>query len=102
MENMKMDYDDLLKNSMFLLSKKDLDDVRKYSNILTASGIGIGAYAGLNIAEMVTTSPSVGLAALVAGAGVLGVTTKKYATKFVSDYMYNKNRKDLDNFVDSF
>jgi nucleoside permease NupC len=85
-----------------LINKTKLKQIERYSTLAAIQMAVIGGYSGLNISELITDSPILGIAALVTGATVMGYSTKKKITEIGKGYVRNKHEKDLDDFVKSF
>ena len=85
-----------------LVNEKKLNKIKQYSNAAIIPGIGVGGYTGLNLSEMITNSPTVGIAALLTGASLIGFTTRKYVNEIGREYLKKKQKKELDDFINNF
>ena len=61
-----------------------------YSNLAIIPGVSAGGYAAHGLSEVITNSPTAGIAALVAGASIMGFVAKKCSQEIGKIYFCNK------------
>ncbi len=90
------------KINFYIANKGKLKQIERYSSLAAIPVAGICGYSSMNLAEMVSDSPTLGIVALIASASIVGSVSKNIFNKFGEEYSRKRYEKELDDFVKYF